>query len=702
MQEAPNADTPPPARNSTHWIIAPVLLLAIVIDLLCVAAVFRIPLKLVSPFLFWPLIISALIALACGMLSLFPQRLIIATLILGAVSLLSVRHNWQPSCAVSDSVIASNDAWSYAAFGKYLWENSRGVDTGLSLPDEYASHLKNTRFAGSGLLAFLSLFSRPGDPASAMVLLVLVCDLAAFCSLFYLCQALGLSTNTSIGAGFLGVLTGWLSNAVLVGNIDTLLFIPLFIGFIGALIAIAEVRDGPRVHSLALVLCSSAAFYCYPEGFGIGVLIAVPIGAWTLHRTAVQRRAIRTAALVGIAVLVVSPYLGMAFEFFRNQFAMSTAGTRPGEGYFPGLLHASSFLPAIYALGEEYPHSDVAAWNWLLPMVLSTLIFMGVWRFKNTARFFVLSLVPFCILAVWQALALYSYGLYKVLVVGSFLLVPMMAEGLSIVVTRMGLRPGRALALGVALIILLSAFEREEDHPYFSWRGQGCVTQVRDLASLRFLSPNKAIVVDIPDVFLQSWAIYYMRDVNTILPSPVGYLAMPHIKPFLARARSVSSLPIIGRLHMGSVREAIWSDGDFSVVPADMPQIVGVSNPNGVEVVDGGQFVWVGPDPLSLDVMVPRKGRYTIKAAQFVPGPSLPGKVVRTVKVDQDSGSFTIDIGPDATGIPVELPQGRSTVRISCLDQRTIMRFSNGDTRPLLLGIRALSILPEEQPVKAK
>ena len=114
------------------------------------------------------------------MLNLFSRRMMIATLILGAVSLLSVRHNWQQTCAVSDSVIASNDAWSYAAFGKYLWENSRGVDTGLSLPDEYASILKDTRFAGSGLLAFLSLFSRPGDPASTMILLVLVCYLSTF------------------------------------------------------------------------------------------------------------------------------------------------------------------------------------------------------------------------------------------------------------------------------------------------------------------------------------------------------------------------------------------------------------------------------------------------------------------------------------------------------------------------------------------
>ena len=473
---------------------------------------------------------------------------------------------------------------------------------------------------------------------------------------------------------------------------------PLFTAFVGALIAIARSRDGFPTHGMALVLCCSAALYCYPEGFVIGGAIALPIGVWTLYRAARRRQAIEMAGLIAITILIAGPYLPVAFDFFRHQLIWSQAGTRPGEGYFPGLFHASSFLPAVYALGEEHPYTDVAAWNWILPLVLSALIAIGLWRLGTAVPYFVLSLAPFCILAVWQILTRYDYGLYKVLLVGSFLLVPMMAEGLSAAVIRMGLRPGRALALGVALIILLSAAEREEDHPYFIWRGQGCVSQVRDLAALRFLSPNKAVVLDIPDVFLQSWAIYYMRDVNTILPSPVGYLAMPNIKPFLARARSVSSLPIVGRLHMGLDRNAVWSDGGLSVVPADMPQITDISNPNGVEVLGGGQFVWVGPDPLLLDVVVPRKGRYIIKAAQFVPGPSLPGKLMRTIKIDLGSTNFTMDVGPDTTGIPVNLPAEGSTIRISCLDQRTIMRLPNGDTRPLLLGFKELSILPEEEP----
>ena len=689
-------DAPLSTGDSTHWAIAPVLLLAIVVDFLSAAAVFRIPIKLVSSFLFWPFLVSVCALFVCGMLHLVYRRLIIAAVLLGILSMLLVRHDWQQSCPVSDSVIPANDGWSYATFAKYLWENSRGIDTGLSISDEFGSHLKDTRFGGPGLLGFLSLFSRPGDPASATVLLILVCYLAMFWSMFYLCQSLGLSPGASLAAGFLGVLTGWLSDAVLVGNIDTLLFVPLFTAFAGALVAIGKSRNGQLAHGLALLLCGSAAFYCYPEGFAIGAVLALPIGVWTLYRTTLRRQAIRTAVLIGITVVVISPYLQLALQFLRQQFGMSGISARPGEGYFPGLFRPLSLLPALYALGEELPHADAAVWNWFLPLALSALIVTGIWRLKTTARFFLWSLAPFCILAVWQALALYSYGVYKVLVIGSFVLVPLMAEGLSVAVTRLRLRPGRALALGTAIIVLLSVIEREEDHPYLVWQGQGCVTQLRDLASLHFLSPHDAIVVSIPDVFLQEWAIYYMRDANTILPAPVGYLSMPHIKPFLARARSVSSLPIAGQLQVGAHRDAIWSDGAFSVVPAGWPQLLSVSNPNGLEIVGGGPFVWVGPDPLSLKVVVPRKGRYLIKADRFVPGPSLPGKLMRAVRVDEDSGSFTIDIGPNTTSIPVELPAGESTIRISCLDRRTVMRLPNGDTRPLLLGISELSIQAED------
>lgn len=685
-------------QGSTRWAIAPVLLLAIVVDVLSAAAVFRIPLKVVSPFLFWALIAAAAVLFVRGALSFIPRRLVLATLLVAMVSVPALRRNWSP-CAISDSVVPVGDAWSYSAFGKYLWENSRGIDTGLSLSDEYASSLRDTRFAASGLLGFLSLFSRPGDPASAMILFILVCYLGMFSALFYFCRALGFSIDSSIAAGFLGVFTGWLSDAVMVGNLDNLLFVPLFTAFLGSLAAAARSGKDLSEHAVTLVACGSAAIYCYPEGFLVGAVLAFPIILWGLAQ-AFRQQLKRTIVVALVTAGIVSPYLHIAYVFLQSQFAISHAAIRPGEGFFRGLLRPAALLPAAYALGEEYQHADVAWWNWLLPIILSALISIGIWRLRRRAGFFVLSLAPFAMLCIWQGRALYGYGLYKVLLIASFLTIPLMACGLSAAVARIGRVRGIALAAGTALVILLCALEREEDHPNAIWAGKGCMTQVRDLASLRFLSPQKAVVVDIPDDFLQPWAIYYMRDVNTILPSPAGYLAMPHIKPYLARAKSATALPAIGRLNVGFVQEAIWSDGVFSITPADKPAVTNLSNPNGVEFLDGAQFVWVGPDPLSVKVIVPRDGRYLIRAERFMPGPSLPEKRSRSIKIEQGSTSFTIEVGPDTTSIPVELSKGENTINISCLDRPTVARLSNGDIRPLLLGIRRLFLSPEEPESK--
>ena len=691
---APNIEDAQIPSSVSRWTIAPVFILAVVVIAISAAASLRIPLKLFCPYIFWPVLISFLALLARGLSLPVYRYPIIAAILVGLVSLLLIRHNWT-TCAMADSVIPTNDAWAYTTLGKYLWENSRGADTGLSISDEYASHLKDSRFAGPCLLDFLSLPNRPGDPSSAMIPFVLVCCLAMFWALFYLCRTLGFSPTSSIAAGCLGALGGWLNDAVLVGNIDTLLFTPLFTASVGALIASGAGIDGLRIHGLGLVACASAAFYCYPEGFGIGSALALPIAGWALYKAVSQRRIGWLAIVFLAAVLITSPYIGLAVEFFRHQFVLSRAAIRPGEGYFTGLLRPYSFLPAIYALGEEYPNSDVRLWNWLLPVALSALVSLGIWRLKRRAPFFVLSLAPLAVLSGWQVITRYDYGLYKILLIGSFLLVPMIADGLSVAAGLIGRNHSRVIAAGAALIVLFSAAEREEDRPYAVWSGRGCVTQLRDLASLQFLSPHKAVILDISDVFLQSWAVYFMRNVNTVLPSPVGYLAMPHITPLLLRARSTGSMPVAGRLHVGADRQAVWSDGAFSVTSTDMPQITEISNPNGVETVDGEQFVWVGSEPLTLTVSAPQTGRYILWADGFVLGPSLPGKQQRAMKIDQGADSFTININPNSAGIPVVLPQGASIVKISCLDQRTVVRLSNGDTRPLLLGIKGLSISGE-------
>ena len=560
--------TPSPVELSTRWAIAPLLLLAAVVDLVSAAAARRIPLKFVCPSIFWSLICLVLVLVLRGVFKSIPRRLLLASVLLGLLTFVALRQNWQ-NCPFADSVVPSNDAWSYTAFSKYLWENSRGVDSGLSISDEYGSHLINTRFATPGVLAFLSLFSRPGDPASAMMLFILICHLAFFLSLFYLCWTLGLPQLCCFAAGFLGTFNGWVSDTVLLGNLDNLLLLPLFTAFVGALIGVAKSENGIRGYGLTLILCGSASFYCYPEGAMVAGFVAIPLVVWAL-RVVLSKKQTYPALLAGaVSLVVVSPYLGIVYGFLPNQFANSQASVRTGQGYFEGLLHASSVLPAIFALGEELPNTDVSYWNWILPIALSYLLWRGVLGLKERNRYFVWALLPFGLLVFWQAWSKYDYGLFKVLVDSSFLWVPMIACGLSNPGLSFRWRHTSPVFIGTVAVMLFSYLERKEDHPNSSWHGRGCVTEIRYLSSLRFLAPGKAVSIDISDGFLQSWAIYYLRDVNTVLTSPVASLAMPHIRYYLARARPVGGLPIAGSLQseVGVDPNALWSDGAFALLP---------------------------------------------------------------------------------------------------------------------------------------
>jgi hypothetical protein len=243
--------------------------------------------------------------------------------------------------------------------------------------------------------------------------------------------------------------------------------------------------------------------------------------------------------------------------------------------------------------------------------------------------------------------------------------------------------------------VLFTVLDREEHHPRLAWAEHGCVAKFRDLASLRFIAPDKSIVVNIEDAFSQLWAVYYLRDVNITLPHPVSYLGMPHILPVLRRAKPVDSLPIFGRLRDGVENGAVWTNGTFSVLPEDVAQIVSVSNPYGLETLDGQPFVWIGTDAISFRVMVPRTGHYAIRGSAFVPGPSLPERSKRILEIAVGLKISHTEFGPDSNGIPVNLEKGENIIRIACLDRPTRLKMPNGDTRPLLLGIKGYRIEPD-------
>lgn len=677
-------------------LLAPLLLLAALVDIICATVCFRIPLKVVSPYLFVALTVLILVLiLRMPLARILKPGVWTAFLFLFLLILFDLHTYWR-ACPLSDDVIPTADAWSYCSLGKYLWEDSRGVDAGMPLVDQYASHLKDTRFAAPGMLAFLSAYVRPGDPASATTLFIVICFVAMFFALFYFSTSLGLSRDISIAAGLLGAASGWLNDAVLVGNLDNVLFLPLFTGFIGAVVRFVMTAEAAWTVVLPMALCGSAAIYCYPEGFFVGMAIASPVLAAAAYQSRSRKKATVLAIGAAATLILALPYLPIAAHFILNQFATTHQTVRPGETYFPGLLHLSTFVPAAWGLGDEY-QAQFSFRDWLVGGVLVVLLVMGCWHFRRRAWLIMACMLPLAALALWQVSIKYNYGVYKVLFISLFVFTPLTAGGLAKLAAAVRWKPRLLLFGGAMFTVVVVTFVRQEHNLMNMWRGYGCVATLRDLASLRFVARNKAIVVDISNDVFQLWSVYYLRDVNIILREPVSYLAMPHVRPFLARARNVDSLPVAGRLHEGPDADAIWSDGVFSLVSAAQAQIVDIANPNGLETLGGQRFAWIGPEPTVIRVSVPKDGSYLIRATAFIAGASIPGKPASMIAVQAGSETSTIAVDSKTPGIPIDLKKGENVIRLWGLDRPTLSKLPNGDTRTLLLGIQGMFIVPRSQ-----
>jgi hypothetical protein len=123
----------------------------------------------------------------------------------------------------------------------------------------------------------------------------------------------------------------------------------------------------------------------------------------------------------------------------------------------------------------------------------------------------------------------------------------------------------------------------------------------------------------------------------------------------------------------------------------------GIENPNGLERVDGQQFFWIGQGTTVLHVKSNRSGMAQL-SAQFLLGPSLPEKIDRRLQITTNHGyqtQTTLGNGVDIVTVPIIA--GTTNISIKSLDTPSQSETNQGDTRPLLLGVKGLQIWFREQ-----
>jgi hypothetical protein len=576
----------------------------------------------------------------------------------------------------------SADTANYVSLAQYYFRYADGTDGGLSPIDQYASIYSGTRFASPAILGIFAQFSG-ADFGLALLPFSGLLLMNVFAGFTILARNLRCYAPISIAAGVFAVLLGWVPNILYAGSLDNLLFLALLPFLIVRLSLIPSGTTNVR-SILALGVCGAAAVYAYPEGIALGMVIFLPVFLGILRLSGRRRFGYMKLGLAAVITLAfVLPYARTFFPFIFRQIHVATH-LRVGDNIFPG-LSTSSFLPAVFAFGEEFAGVGRHSRDTLLAIVLILLIVGGLIRWCRRNRTFAWAFFVFLCVSFWQSvLSHYSYGFYKVLTVGSILIIPAIFAGVEEVYFRCTGMFRRAGPLVLACVLsgfVASVVWRNFDftpkrfrvslEPYSDLRNLGAVTQG---APVSLMCDND---------FDQTWALTYLGD----QPQEVRFKRGIELFPAMMRAKKANTAVkffLVNRKMEG----ALWTNSKFWLVPIskESAPVVAVDSPNGIEEVQGAALAWLSDRPTSFIIDSLRDGPATLWAKKVRMSSTQPVDSIRTVILRDASGRSEHEVN-DAFYACISLNKGLNRVELSCEDKPTIKQLPSGHTRPLLLGL---------------
>ena len=489
--------------------------------------------------------------------------------------------------AISSGAMTSifPDASNYMAFAQYLFRYPRSLAHGLSPIDQYASFFSDSRFATPALLGIIANLLHWNSglaliPFSAFALLNI------FGGFTTLARQLGCGPPTAVLAGVFSVVFGWVPDMYAVGSLDNLLFVALLPFILVRLWLILTGAANMR-SAVACGVCWAAAFYTYPEGLAIAGVTFLPVFVSVLIRASRRKWPLFRLAAAGVIGIILSlPYVSIFRSFLALQLIR---GNDPnlGSGIFPGLI-SSKFFPALFGFGEEFggtPFRWQALW---LSGILAILIFVGTIRWFRRNRALIWAFLLLVGLALWQgAQKQFSYGLYKVLTIGSVLLWPAIFLGVDTMCYRFkrAIRGTLAGVLGSVLIVF-SCVEASQEFDLTPKHFLVPLEPYSDLRKIGAVTHDSPLSLMCDNDIDQEWALIYLRDQPQELRFERGSQVFPWARPAMLQARKEASPAkffLLNRTMPGS----IWSNSKFCLVPfsTDFAPITVSETPNGVEEV---------------------------------------------------------------------------------------------------------------------
>jgi hypothetical protein len=608
------------------------------------------------------------------------------------------------------------DGWVYIAFGQYLWSYPRGTEGGLASLYQYASRLSHTRFISSALLGFLSPLFSAGDTqmTSGLFAAWAIFTFASSCAFFSIVQ--GLSASRQLIYLLLTVFSGWICNILWANNYDNALALAYFPALVGALGWLSP-RGWPWRFVLGLL--GAGLLYCYPE-FALltlgGVLLVVLDRYWSAPQ---DRRdwQLTVVCAIGIAVVLVAPYIPEMYAFIRAQATVGLQSTpRPGEGLFMGLLWPRYLPAALWGLGGEHKLDTWLPVRNALGCLFSLLAALGFVRLIRQHRLGFVTMIGLLIVACgWLILVQrYSYGTYKIIVLAWWAACYMLVLGLDMLVLRLRAGMPRYAAAGlcaltIVLTLLLNRYGIGTPSRTVSKYERLAMSEFRQLDQIKPITNGAGLFVMVDDWIANYWAVYFLRDTPIDLGTYRLHMAQPVIIPLMQRAWSVrpeetryvltdAAFDIMLSGFPGA--KLVWSGGPYHLWAADIRKgafILAITNPNGIQQVGGERFFWMGQGDTTLEILAPKSGVLHL-VGTYLPGPSAPDRAERDLLVLTNAGyrnQISLINGDQSISLPVAA--GQTTVTLRPLDKPTVKTLANGEARPLILGVRGITALLDDE-----
>jgi hypothetical protein len=144
------------------------------------------------------------------------------------------------------------------------------------------------------------------------------------------------------------------------------------------------------------------------------------------------------------------------------------------------------------------------------------------------------------------------------------------------------------------------------------------------------------------------------------------------------------------RLNMEFAQDVVAENSSFVLMKIDRSDFLFllISNRYGVEKWNGKIGFWIGKDKTMITV-ISSAAAHVEFSANFIPGPSLPEKPSRELRITSNNGTSSniYTVVNEKKGFTFQVNRGENLMSIEAIDQPTLAQLPNGETRILLIGL---------------